>query len=116
MPAPCWSWGRVNRILFDIAEWRVVPEGGVVVLHLVSNQRITGKQAYGLPDRSILGIVRRVHGFVDRVVQNDLEGVRLVGEEAEPGNAEAVGLRIGQQVDYVAYYLLSLSGPWLLGL
>ena len=43
-------------------------------------------------------MVRRVHGFVNCIMQDDAKRIRHMGQETQPRNTDSVRLGIGQQV------------------
>lgn len=65
---------RLHRVLLNIAGRRVVSEGRVMVLNLIDHEWVAPQQVNGFPDLRIVRVIRRVHGFVNCIMQDDLKG------------------------------------------
>ena len=69
-----------------------------MVLNLVREKRVVPQ----LRNRALYGsvaiVVRRVHGFVNRIVQHDAERIRNVGQKAKSRDSDSVWLRVVQEI------------------
>ena len=68
------------------------------MLNLVDHERVTPQQIDGFADLRVIRVIRRMHGFVNRIMEDDTERIGHMSQETQPGDTDSMRFRIGQKV------------------
>lgn len=63
-----------------------------MVLNLVDHERVAPQQVNGFADLRIVRVIRRVHGFVNCIMEDDIERIEHMGQETQPRDTDSVRL------------------------